>query len=128
MSAPEIIHQLVERFNENILADHEEGYNEASLRREFLGPMFEALGWDVTNRQGCAEQYKEVIYEPSIAIDGERKAPDYCFRIGKENKFFVEAKKPSFNNREGMSPVYQLRRYAWSRDAKHNPRRACWIR
>ena len=28
--------------------------------------------------------------------------------------FFVEAKKPSVNLKDGIKPAYQLRRYAWS--------------
>jgi len=28
-----------------------------------IDPLFEALGWDVANRQGFAEAYKEVIHE-----------------------------------------------------------------
>ena len=50
MSAPQIIIKLVERFEQN-KADYRAGkYNETQLRREFLDPFFEALGWDVDNR------------------------------------------------------------------------------
>lgn len=42
------------------------------------------------------------------------KAPDYCFRIGGTRKFFLEAKKPSVNLKDDISPAFQLRRYAWS--------------
>ncbi len=42
------------------------------------------------------------------------RAPDYSFRIGGQRKFFIEAKKPSVNIKEDISPSYQLRRYAWS--------------
>ena len=57
-------------------------YNETQLRREFLDPFFEALGWDVFNRQGYVEAYKDVIHEDSLEIEGAPKAPDYAFRIG----------------------------------------------
>src|SRR5207248_7537886 len=89
-------------------------YNEARLRLEFLIPFFVALGWDVSNRQGYAEAYKDVIYEDAIKIGGATKAPDYCFRIGGTRKFFVEAKKPAINLRDASEPAFQLRRYAWS--------------
>ena len=82
--------------------------------REFLDPLFACLGWDMDNRRGYAEPYKEVIYEDSIKVGGGTKAPDYCFRIGGTRKFFVEAKKPSVNIKEDTSPAYQLRRYAWT--------------
>jgi hypothetical protein len=55
------------------------------------------LGWDINNRQGYAEAYKDVIYEDAIKIGKATKAPDYCFRIGGTRKFFVEAKKPAVN-------------------------------
>ncbi len=89
-------------------------YNETQLRREFLDPFFAALGWDVVNNQGYAEAYKDVIHEDALKIGGATKAPDYCFRIGGVKKFFVEAKKPSVNLKEDVSPAFQLRRYAWS--------------
>jgi predicted type IV restriction endonuclease len=41
---------LVERFERNIEAYHSPAYNETQLRREFIDPFFEALGWDVANK------------------------------------------------------------------------------
>jgi hypothetical protein len=82
-------------------------------QREFLDPFFAALDWDVDNRAGWAEAYKEVIHEDAIKIGGFTKAPDYCFRVGGNRKFFVEAKK--LPSTFGItSPAFQLRRYAWS--------------
>ena len=112
--APEAVQRLVSQFKKNLTAYMNSKYNETQLRREFLDGLFEALGWDVTNKNGIAEQYKEVIHEDSIKIDGVSKAPDYCFRVGSERKFFVEAKKPSVNVKDDPMPAYQLRRYAWS--------------
>nr|MDQ3310088.1 N-6 DNA methylase [Gemmatimonadota bacterium] len=89
-------------------------YNETQLRREFLDPFWESLGWDVNNRQGWAEAYKEVVHEDAIKIGGAAKAPDYGFRIGGTRKFFLEAKKPQVNIRQDIHPAFQLRRYAWS--------------
>jgi hypothetical protein len=71
------------------------------------------LGWDVEDKQGYAEAYKDVIHEGAIKIGRATKAPDYCFRIGGERKFFVEAKRPSVNLKDDASPAFQLRRYAW---------------
>jgi type I restriction-modification system DNA methylase subunit len=114
MPAPDIILELIERFERNRSAYRSTQYNEAQLRLEFLHPFFEALGWDMTNRQGYAEAYKDVIHEDAIRIGEAVKAPDYAFRIGGTRKFFVEAKKPSVNLKDDISPAYQLRRYAWS--------------
>ena len=84
------------------------------MRQEFLNPFFEALGWDVFNKQGFVEAYKEVIHEASSEVERAAKAPDYAFRIGGTRKFFVEAKKPAVNIQDDIVPAFQLRRYAWS--------------
>lgn len=112
--APAAIHDLVARFERNLDSYRNQGYNETQLRREFLDPFFEALGWDVANKAGHAEPYKDVIHEAQVKIGGTTKAPDYCFRIGGARKFFLEAKKPSISIKDEPSPAYQLRRYAWS--------------
>jgi hypothetical protein len=112
MPAPKEVLGLVERFDRNREAYRSLQYNEMQLRREFLDPFFAALGWAVDNRAGWAEVYKEVIHEDAIKIGGFTKAPDYCFRIGGNRKFFVEAKKPAVDIRQDTSPAFQLRRYA----------------
>jgi len=112
--APDAVRRLVDRFDQNRDAYLSGSYNETQLRREFIDPLFEALGWDVENRQGSAMPYRDVIFEDSLKVGGATKAPDYCFRIGGMRKFFVEAKKPSVNIASDSSPAFQLRRYAWS--------------
>jgi type I restriction-modification system DNA methylase subunit len=110
---PSRIIEIVETFERNI-DEYKSQYNETQLRREFLDPFFEELGWDVSNKQGYAPAYKDVIHEDAIKIGGYTKAPDYCFRIGGTRKFFLEAKKPSIDVKHDAHPAYQLRRYAWS--------------
>src|SRR3989338_8901753 len=105
---------IVERFSRNIDVYKSGSYNEAQVRREFIEPFFEVLGWDVYNRQGYAEQYKDVVHEDSVKVWVSLKAPDYSFRIGGQRKFFLEAKKPSVSIKDDIDPAYQLRRYAWS--------------
>lgn len=114
MPVPKEILELVERFKDNLEAYRSGHYKEAQLRREFLDPFFTVLGWDVENKQGAAEAYKDVIYEDTLKIGAHTKAPDYCFRVGGTRKFFVEAKKPSIDIKGEAHPAYQLRRYAWS--------------
>jgi len=111
---PTRIVELVETFDRNIETYRSQKYNETQLRREFIDPFFEELGWDVTNKAGYAEAYKDVIHEDAIKIGSATKAPDYCFRIGGIRKFFLEAKKPSIDIKGDPHPAYQLRRYAWS--------------
>ena len=114
MNVPDRIKKLIDTFDNNLESYKKGTYNETQLRREFLDPFFEELGWDITNKQGYAEAYKDVIHEDAIKIGGVTKAPDYCFRIGGTRKFFLEAKRPSLNIKDDVHPAYQLRRYAWS--------------
>lgn len=114
MSAPDKVYELVERFDRNRDTYRSAAYKEAHVRQEFLNPLFSALGWDIDNTAGYAEQYKDVVHEAAVRIEGAPKAPDYSFRIGGVRKFFVEAKKPVVNIRDDIAPAFQLRRYAWS--------------
>ena len=114
MSVPDKLHELVDRFQYHI-ADYKSGkYNETQVRRDFIDPLFGLLGWDIDNKEGNAEAYRDVIHEDSIKIGGATKAPDYCFRVGGTRKFFLEAKKPSIHIKEDVAASFQLRRYGWS--------------
>jgi len=110
----EVLDSLLIRFRANLDSYQSANYREAQLRQEFLDPLFASLGWDMENRLGYSEAYKEVIHEDAIKVGGATKAPDYCFRVGGERKFFVEAKKPSIPLHDDATSAYQLRRYAWS--------------
>lgn len=114
MTAPKGVLDLVEKFDRHRESYESAGYNETQLRREFLDPFFEALGWDVQNKDGVAEAYKDVIHEDAIRVGSFSGAPDYAFQIGGTRKFFVEAKKPSKTLKEDAEAAFQLRRYAWS--------------
>jgi hypothetical protein len=114
MTVPKKVSELIERFDRNLNAYKQGRYNETQLRLEFINPFFEELGWDITNKQGYAEAYKEVVHEDAIKVGGATKAPDYSFRIGGIRKYFLEAKKPSVDIKQDIHPAYQLRRYAWS--------------
>ncbi|MCX6374472.1 MAG: hypothetical protein NTU88_00280 [Armatimonadetes bacterium] len=50
--APDIICELVERFRDNRDLYTSQNYNEEQTRAEFIGPFFEALGWEVPNKAG----------------------------------------------------------------------------
>jgi type I restriction-modification system DNA methylase subunit len=114
MNVPDRVKELTETFDYNLESYKKGIYNETQVRREFIDLFFEELGWDVANKQGYAEAYKDVIHEDAIKVGGITKAPDYCFRVGGARKFFLEAKKPSVNIQENIHSSYQLRRYGWS--------------
>ena len=113
-SSKDEIARLVRHFATNLAQYRAPGYKEANARQEFIDPLFSALGWDVSNVQHAAPDYREVVVEPSLDVEGHQKAPDYAFRIGREAKFYVEAKKPGVDLKADPGPAYQLRRYAWT--------------
>jgi type I site-specific restriction endonuclease len=55
MGVPEKIIRLVERFDENLDAYKQGRYNETQVRREFIDPLFQSLGWDVDSHKQLAE-------------------------------------------------------------------------
>ena len=63
MPVPPVVRELVQRFEDNRAAYRSGAYNETQVRREFIDPLFEALGWDVFNKQGYAEA------EPPFDLD-----------------------------------------------------------
>jgi hypothetical protein len=69
----------------------------------------------LVNVSGTSEQAREVIMEYSLKIEGRNKAPDYCFRAGGADKFFVEAKKPAVNLQSDARVAFQTRAYGWNR-------------
>lgn len=119
IACPSSVMERVRWFDEHIDTYISGDYSEAQLRIDFINPLLEALGWDVNNKQGHAEAYREVVYEDALKIRGGSKAPDYGFYIGGRaagggRKFFLEAKRPAVAIRVDPKPAFQLRRYAYS--------------
>ncbi|MEJ7842242.1 MAG: N-6 DNA methylase, partial [Rubrobacter sp.] len=114
MSVPGGLHELVERFDRDRASYRSGAYNEAQARVDFINPLLGLLGWDVDNRQGLPEAYREVVYEDRVKVGGGTKAPDYGFYASGRRRFFLEAKKPSVDIHDDIAPAVQLRRYAWS--------------
>jgi adenine-specific DNA-methyltransferase len=83
---------------------------EANIRTDFIDRFFELLDWDIANKQGFSEVYREV----TVTIEGNKKAPDCSFRIGGARKFFEEAKRASVNIKDAAEPAFQLRRYVYT--------------
>ncbi len=110
----EAVTKLCRYFTTNRQAFLAPGVKEAHIRQSLIDPLFEALGWDVGNKAMTAPQYREVIPEDSLDVEGQQKAPDYTFRVGSLPKFYAEAKKCGVNIGADPAPAFQLRRYGWS--------------
>ncbi|MDQ1266569.1 MAG: hypothetical protein QG635_1721, partial [Bacteroidota bacterium] len=106
--------ELTELFKNNIEVYKSSRYDEENTKIDFIDKFFALLGWDVYNAAGYSEDFREVIREDKVVIQGRPKSPDYSFKIGRERQFFVEAKKPIINIHEDIKSSYQLRRYAYT--------------
>lgn len=107
------IEKLVKKFDEH--KDYiMKNFDEENIKQKFINKFFIALGWDVDLESDVAPQYADVEFEDSIKINGHSKAPDYCFKVGLEKIFFVEAKAPHENIDKNKEHAYQLKRYTWS--------------
>jgi hypothetical protein len=58
-NVPEQVANLIGRFDENIESYQNQSYNETQVRREFIDPFFEALGWDEFAVYDCRLPPKE---------------------------------------------------------------------
>ncbi len=74
MNAPDKIKKLTEIFDYNLETYKKGSYNETQVRREFIDPFFEALGWDIANKKGYAEAYKDVIHEDAQGLNPKAAA------------------------------------------------------
>jgi type I restriction-modification system DNA methylase subunit len=97
--AKEEVKKLVEKYK-NLTQDEIKHYNEANTRKNFILPLFEALGWDV-NGEEVAEEEK-----------ASGKRVDYAFKIGGVTKFFLEA-KPLSADLDVQKWADQAIWYAW---------------
>lgn len=105
--------RLVERFDRQHPTFTSSDYNEATLRADFLDPLFRALGWDVGNQKGLIHTEREVDIEVRTAVSGRQTRADYVFRIGRTDRFTCEAKKPAeaLHDRH----IFQAKRDAFNR-------------
>jgi hypothetical protein len=81
---PSRVVELIETFDRNIEAYRSQQYNEDQVRREFIDPFFEELGWDITNKAGHAQAYKDVIHDDSFKISVDAEVPAEKTRIQRQ--------------------------------------------
>lgn len=110
------INELVKKYNLDRTHYISGNYNETQLRSDFLGPLFELLGWDIKNEKQRPTNEREVIQEEPLkgSVSESSKKPDYTFRLFSERKFFLEAKKPNIPIQKDDETAKQIRRYGFT--------------
>src|SRR3990167_8616508 len=80
--AKEKIKKLIEKYEEAKTSGRLRSYSEEETKKGFIEPLFELLGWDISNK-------KEDSLEESISS----QRVDYGFYLNERIKFYREAKK-----------------------------------
>jgi type I restriction-modification system DNA methylase subunit len=101
------ISELITKYNQIKQSGEFKKYNEESTKKDFILPLFEALGWNVYNK---GNKDNSVSAEETIS----KKRVDYGFRINGIPKFFLEAKSLKEEDIQNNSKyVTQAIDYAW---------------
>src|SRR3954453_20598315 len=87
---------LVEKFSDQLPAYKKTEYNETLTRKDFIDPFFEALGWDINNRSGAWEAYRDIKYlvEPAIRLKQQNQtAAPLSKYSGLTNALHIQTKR-----------------------------------
>ena len=99
--------ELISKFDLINKSGEIKSYNEELTKKDFILPLFEALGWNVYNR---AKRNDSISAEETIS----KKRVDYGFRINGIPKFFLEAKSLKDENIQTNSKyITQAIDYSW---------------
>jgi len=109
---PQGLLELIGNYSADIVSS--KGQSEAMVRNDYINKIVGLLGWDLTNKDGVAEFFREVIVEDKQDIGGSTKKPDYAIRHGDKKLFYIEAKRPTADLEYGAEAAYQIRCYGWS--------------
>ena len=103
----ERIIELISKYDQIKKSGEIKKYNEETTKKDFILPLFEALGWNVYNK---GNKDSSVSAEETIS----KKRVDYGFRINGIPKFFLEAKSLKEEDIQN-NPKYvtQAIDYAW---------------
>ena len=103
----ERIQELILKYQDKKYSGEIRRYNEELTKKDFILPLFEALGWNVYNR---GKKDNSVSAEETIS----KKRVDYGFRINGIPKFFLEAKSLKEENiQTNKKYVSQAIDYSW---------------
>ncbi len=100
-NAKQQIKELLDKYNKVVEEKRISRYNEEMTKKDFILPLFRALGWNVENSD-------DVTAEERIS----KKRVDYGFRINGIPKFFLEAKSLK-EDLDNPKFVGQAINYAW---------------
>lgn len=103
-SAKQKIKELVEKYEQVVNSGQFKKYTEEETKKDFIQPLFEALGWDIYNK-------KEVSAEEKIKSAGR---VDYGFYLNERPKFYLEAKPLDANLLE-TKYAEQAIKYSWNK-------------
>ena len=102
------VERLVQKYKQFAAADQLKKQGEEDTKKNFITPLFRALGWDVENDKNL----DEVINEENVS----RKRVDYSFRINGIPRFFLEAKALKVGLDEAKDAAQAIN-YAWHKGA-----------
>ncbi len=79
------ISELISKYDQIKKSGEIKRYNEESTKKDFILPLFEALGWNVYNR---GNKDNSISAEETIS----KKRVDYGFRINGIPRFYLETR------------------------------------
>jgi type I restriction-modification system DNA methylase subunit len=94
---------LIARYEKLKASGQLDKYNEANTRKDFILPLFEALGWNIKDKDEVNEEF---------SVSGG--SVDYAFRLNNVTKFFLEAKRFEVDLEEERW-AEQAINYAWTK-------------
>lgn len=98
------VQRLIEKYKQVVASGRIKDYKEENTKKDFITPLFRALGWDTENDNSP----DEVTNEDQIS----RGRVDYAFRMNGIPKFFLEAKALNKGLDESKD-AQQAINYAW---------------
>lgn len=104
--------ELSKRFELGSSEMRSRGFDEATLRLEYLDPLFAALGWNIWNTPPQPLHLRDVVVENRTEeMKGRTGRVDYLFRTSGLDRWICEAKKPFDNiNRH----AFQVQNYTYN--------------
>ena len=98
-SAKSNIEKLVHFFDQNIHQFKSSSFNETQARQQLIDPFFEALGWDITNRDMKPLYLQEVIPEGRVKTNVGKEVREQTVMFDPKQTLGKEYKEVPINSR-----------------------------